>query len=83
MKLILKTSFLIIAMPTILIILMKATNQIFSDTVVEYLNRFIWALDRFLGNEITNLLLILISMMLVIRVTTRVYKRITWTQDKE
>lgn len=83
MSKIIKLSFLILALPTIAVLLGTVLDKVFSDTVVWYLDEFIDWLDRFLWSHVTNLLLSMVSLILILNVTRFIFWFITWRNEED
>lgn len=83
MSKIIKLSFLILALPSIAVLLGTVLDKVFSDTVVWYLDEFIDWLDRFLWSHVTNLLLSMVSLILLLNITRFIFWFITWKNEED
>lgn len=70
--------FTILALPTILIIVVNLTDNILTQWVMDILATIMWYVDQVLWTRNTNLLLIIVSSILIVNVTRRLFRFITW-----
>lgn len=68
----------IIIIPIIFVALMPLLNMVFTDDVVNFINNMIWNIDYFIGSRNTNILLIIITLIMFIKVIKRIIKIIHW-----
>jgi len=78
MNTLLRLWFTILALPTILIIVVNLTDTILTTEVCLIIQKIMWFVDQILWTTNTNLLLICVSSILLIRITRRLFKFITW-----
>lgn len=72
---------MIIALPTILILMVNITNKILNENLINSLWTIMWYVDQILWTQNTNYILIWLSIILLVKVIRRIYWFITWNND--
>ena len=64
----------ILVIPIILTVLTPLINMVFSNEVVAFINNMLWSVDYFIGSKYTNLLLVMVALIIIIKIFKRMLK---------
>lgn len=68
----------ILIIPILLTVISPLIDNIFTEDVIDLLNVIIWYIDNFIWSKYTNILFIMISLAMFIKIIKRILKIIKW-----